>query len=108
MLMPRGILVCPSDSTKSAYRKAPELIAIRLLTREEVDNIGVNGWDDCQQNNCDGVLMWELNPTLMENLITVTNSAKCEKFSIFGAGRVVRNFHLKIRMIINVKCIGFG
>jgi hypothetical protein len=81
----RGILVCPNGYTKSAFRRAQEFITIRLVTEEEVENIGFYGWEYCTSNFCNGSLLWELNPTLIRNsLLEITCSAKCDKCSKFN------------------------
>lgn len=81
----RGILVCPNGYTKSAFRRAQELITIRLLTQDEIDYIGLCGWDDCSSESCNGFLIWEMNPTYISNApLTVTCSAKCDKCSKFN------------------------
>ncbi|MDC4314357.1 restriction endonuclease [Acinetobacter baumannii] len=81
----RGILVCPNGYTQSALRRAQELITIRLVTQEEIDNIGFYGWEYCSSSTCDGSLIWELNPTLICSFpLTITCSAKCDKCSKFN------------------------
>ena len=82
----RGILVCPNGYTKGAFRRAQELITIRLIKDDDIDieNIKFYGWDICQHGNCEGSLIWEQNPTLIEDKITITNSAKCDKCSRFN------------------------
>lgn len=81
----RGILICPNGYTKSALRRAQELITIRLVTEEEIENIGFHGWEYCSSPSCSGSLIWELNPTLMGySPVTITCSAKCDKCSSFN------------------------
>ncbi|UYF76549.1 restriction endonuclease [Acinetobacter ursingii] len=82
----RGILVCPNGYTKAALRRAQELITIRLVTEDEVENIGFYGWENCSSQGCTGSLIWELNPTLIttDDPMTVTCSAKCDACSNFN------------------------
>ena len=81
----RGILICPSGYTQSALRRAQELITIRILTEEEIENFVMYGWDNCKLNQCEGNIIWEINPSIINDLpLTVTCSAKCDKCSSFN------------------------
>ena len=47
-----GFLVCPAGHTKAAENRAQEIISLRLLPLERLENFNPASWPQCQNSKC--------------------------------------------------------
>ncbi|WP_372834214.1 restriction endonuclease [Pontibacterium sp.] len=95
-----GYLVCPNGYTKSAERRAQEVVSLRLLPLDRLENFDPSTWPSCSATSrCKGKVFWDGYPSVdiflapLQNDFHSTNMVsyihyvgKCDK---------CRNFHIK-------------
>lgn len=59
-----GILICSNGHTKAAERRAQDVIGIRLVPADDVENIDLHSWDPCLASDClKGLVLWDVTPS---------------------------------------------
>lgn len=124
-----GYLVCPNGYTKSAERRAQEVVSLRLLPLDRLEDFDPSTWPSCSSKpRCKGKIFWDGYPTVDMLLASLENDSHSKKMVSFihyvGKCDTCRNFHVKcltcgdmllLHMMkrisvlnVSVKCLGFG
>jgi hypothetical protein len=86
----KGILVCPNGYSDAAKRRAQDLINIRLVSLDELENLDLSTWDECCSDSCDtrknrGLVLWDspwgISP--LGNPLSICCTGKCDECNDF-------------------------
>lgn len=91
-----GYLVCPSGYTDAALRRAQDVVSIRLLPLDRLDDFDPSTWPSCLTETCrDGRVFWDGYPAIDMDLVSLERPqthktlshvhyvGKCDKCNIF-------------------------
>lgn len=96
-----GYLVCPVGYTKSALKRAEQLVSICLVPFENLESIDPTRWDKCVNPKCtDGFVLWDGFPELSAHLMPLNAPPRSKpilKRFIHHVGKCDRcgRFHVK-------------
>lgn len=92
----KGILVCPNGYSESAKHRAQEFISIRLVSLEELENIDLSLWDECESESCSsrkqrGMVLWDLplgigSPDMPLSINCIAKCDECNDFHVWCWG----------------------
>lgn len=86
-----GYIVCSNGHTKAALKRAQELINIRIIKEDDLDEFDLNSWDRCKSPKCSkGLILWDKTPGIFhDGTVTIQALGKCDecgKFQIWCWG----------------------
>lgn len=96
----RGYLVGPAGFTQAALRRAQEVVSIRLLPMEHLEDFDPSTWPDCAVESCNGgKVFWDGHPSFDLTLVPANDPTKGPQRMSFihyvGKCDRCRRFHVK-------------
>ena len=73
-----GYLVCPAGHTKAAVKRAQELVSIRIVPLDRLENFDPSTWPQCRTGICpQGRIFWDGYPELTFAFVLSTSPTNC-------------------------------
>lgn len=95
-----GYLVCPNGYTKSAGLRAQDVVSLRLLPLDRLENFDPSTWPSCSATpRCKGKVFWDGYPSVDMLLAPLENNSHSTKLVSYihyvGKCDRCRSFHVK-------------
>jgi hypothetical protein len=100
VLATHGYLVCPSGYTEAAEKRAQELISIRILPLDHLDNFDPSTWPSCLKPRCKkGKIFWDGYPvffirTVPASFLAENKVLELERLHFVGKCDCCGGFHI--------------